>query len=223
MQNWRLVAGGSGLILFLGLATAVILNAPFVAAFDAWMQSWVFPLRSDDAAAVLTVLTHVSGTKVSIVLAAAFTIYLALRIGKRQAVAYAGCIVVGEAVVAVTKLVVGRTRPLGMNLIEFPNDASFPSGHTFAAIAIVAFSLYVIVCTHPAMPRGIKIALIVVAIIWPILIAFTRIYLGAHWPTDILGSFLVGGCAFFPFATYAWQRVSNSRPQALRGAHARQD
>ena len=223
MQNWRLVAGGSGLILFLGLATAVILNAPFVAAFDAWMQSWVFPLRSDDAAAVLTVLTHVSGTKVSAVLAAAFTIYLALRIGKRQAVAYAGCIVVGEAIVAVTKLVVGRTRPFGMNLIEFPNDASFPSGHTFAAIAIVAFSLYVIVRTHPAMPRGIKAVLIIVAVAWPILIAFTRIYLGAHWPTDILGSFLVGGCAFFPFATYVWQRVSNSRPQALRGAHARQD
>ncbi len=228
MQNWRLIAGGVGLALFIGLATAVVMGAPFVGAFDAWMQSWVFPLRNDNATAALTALTHVSGTKVSIVLAGAFTIYLWVRIGRRQALTYAGCVVAGEAVVAVAKFVVDRTRPLGMNLIEFPNDASFPSGHTFAAIAIVAFALYVVVRTHPAMPRSAKVMLAAVAVIWPLLIAFTRIYLGAHWPTDILGSLLLGGCAFFPFATYAWDRIcgdaDSSRPlQAVRGAHARLD
>ena len=226
MQNWRLAAGGVGLALFVGLATAVVMGAPFVGAFDAWVQSWVFPLRADGATAILTALTHVSGTKASIVLAGGFTIYLWVRLGRRPALTYAGCVIAGEAVVAVAKFIVDRTRPLGLNLIEFPGDASFPSGHTFAAIAIVAFALYVVVRTHPGMPRGAKVALAVVAVAWPLLIAFTRIYLGAHWPTDIMGSLVLGGCAFFPFATYAWNRIcgdadSSRPPQPVRGAHAR--
>ncbi len=222
MQRWRLVAGSLGLALFIMLTVGVVLNAPFVSAFDAWVQSWTFPLRGDEATAVLTALTHASSSKVSILVAVAFTVYLAVRIGKRQAAVYGGCVIVGEAAVTLAKLVVDRTRPLGMNLIEFPGDASFPSGHTFAAIAIVAFALYVVVRTHPSMPQAAKAALAVVAVAWPILIAFTRVYLGAHWPTDIVGSFLLGGCAFFPFATWAWDRVCDAPVKALRGAHARQ-
>lgn len=204
--RWRLILGGAGVILFVALAIAVAADAPFVSAFDASMQAVVFPLRGEGATAALTALTHLSGTRVSIVLGAAFMVYLAMRIGKREAIAYAGCAIAGEACIALAKLAVDRMRPIGMNLIEFPADASFPSGHTFAAIAVVSFALFVVIRTHPRMPRPAKGILVAIAIAWPLLIAFTRVYLGAHWPTDIVGSLIAGGCAFLPLATYVWDR-----------------
>lgn len=224
--RWRLIVGGVGIAAFIALAAAVMIGAPAVDACDAWIQSVVFPLRVDGITTVLAVATDLSDTLVSVVVAAAFVGYLALRVSKRSAFVYASCVIAGEASVALAKLVVSRTRPIGMNLIEFPSDASFPSGHTFAAIAIVSFALFVLMRTHPKMPAAGKVLLGAIAVAWPVFIAFTRIYLAAHWPTDIIGSFLIGGLAYFPLATYAWTRLAEDAPrehEGHEGQHAGSD
>lgn len=206
-RSWRLVLGIIGLISFLGLTACVALNMPFVTSIDSAIQSVIFPLRNEGMTPVLSFITDMSDTLVSVIVAVAFAAYLLIRIGKREAITYLSCIVIGEAIIAAVKFIVDRTRPIGMNLIDFPSDASFPSGHTFAAIAIVSFTLFVIIRTHPGIPGVAKVILVILAILWPIFIAFTRIYLGAHWPTDIIGSALIGAVAFIPLATYAWDRI----------------
>ena len=65
-------------------------------------------------------------------------------------------------------------------IIPYPNGYSFPSGHTMHALgAATAFLL----CN-----RRLGIAAMVLALC----IAFTRVYLGVHYPTDIIGGMLVG-------------------------------
>ena len=66
-------------------------------------------------------------------------------------------------------------------LIKRPKGYSFPSGHTTLAFA-VAFIAYRILPKRYSIP-----ALLIAA-----LIAFSRMYLGVHYPTDILGSILAG-------------------------------
>lgn len=79
-----------------------------------------------------------------------------------------------------------RIRPCDINtsiklLIERPNDYSFPSGHTASSFATVTALL---LCK---MKRIGKVALLLA-----ILIAFSRMYLYVHYPTDILCGIVVG-------------------------------
>lgn len=84
------------------------------------------------------------------------------------------------------KNLVARTRPCDVNtaiqlLISHPTDYSFPSGHTAASFTAVA-ALYF---------SGDK-KIWKAAIVLGILIAFSRMYLYVHYPTDILGGALIG-------------------------------
>ena len=85
----------------------------------------------------------------------------------------------------IIKPLVGRIRPFAVNtavelLIAPPADASFPSGHTAASFAAV-FALWA--SGSPLWKPALALASV---------IAFSRLYLYVHWPTDILGGILVG-------------------------------
>lgn len=81
-----------------------------------------------------------------------------------------------------------RVRPFNYEdvrlLIQTPKDYSFPSGHTSAAFAFAFVAI-------KERLRINKINLFVPATILAILIAFSRLYLFVHFPTDILGGVLV--------------------------------
>ena len=83
------------------------------------------------------------------------------------------------------KPLVGRIRPFAVNaavelLVNAPLDASFPSGHTAASFAAV-FALKA--AGSPLWKPALAVA---------ILIAFSRLYLYVHWPTDVLGGAVLG-------------------------------
>ena len=83
------------------------------------------------------------------------------------------------------KPLIGRVRPFAVNpavelLVSPPLDASCPSGHTAASVAAV-FAL-----------RGSGSPLWKPALAVAVLIAFSRLYLYVHWPSDVLGGALLG-------------------------------
>lgn len=86
----------------------------------------------------------------------------------------------------VLKHVFARVRPCEVNttiqlLVPRPSDYSFPSGHTAASFAAVAALFF----------AGQK-KLWKPALVLAVLIAFSRLYLYVHYPTDILGGIVVG-------------------------------
>lgn len=99
---------------------------------------------------------------------------------------------------------VGRIRPFALNdavelLIPPPGDPSFPSGHTSASFAAAAVLLL-------TRWRGRWAALVLAG-----LIAFSRLYLYVHFPTDVLGGLVVGVlCGVL--AVTIWNRWLASSP-----------
>ena len=113
---------------------------------------------------------------------------LALMIPKktRKAGIVAACsLLLGALITNVTlKPLVDRVRPYNYSdaiipLGRIPVEASFPSGHTCASFACAL--IYV-----RMLPKKYGVPLIVLAT----LIALSRLYLGVHFPTDVLGGFL---------------------------------
>jgi undecaprenyl-diphosphatase len=93
------------------------------------------------------------------------------------------------------KAAIGRVRPwLALGLpapIGHPDDGSFPSGHAAGSFCVAAFLAVLL----PAVWRGSRGRARLIALAGMILataIALSRVYLGAHFPSDVLGGALLG-------------------------------
>jgi membrane-associated phospholipid phosphatase len=89
-----------------------------------------------------------------------------------------------------TTLVVHRQRPDVPRLEQLPVDASYPSGHTAASIAI--YCGIALLLTSRIADRSVRVAIWVVAAVVPVFVAFSRMYRGMHHPLDIVGGVLIG-------------------------------
>jgi undecaprenyl-diphosphatase len=69
--------------------------------------------------------------------------------------------------------------------------ASFPSGHSMMS-AVVYLTLGALLArTQP--DRGVKVYIMTIAVVLPALVGISRVYLGVHWPTDVLAGWSLGG------------------------------
>ncbi len=100
----------------------------------------------------------------------------------------------------VLKHVFSRTRPYEVvegliPLIPAPRDFSFPSGHTASSFA-AAISIY------RTMPKIFGVSALILAG----LIALSRLYVGVHYPTDVIGGLLGGMAAAYTAGYFLLQR-----------------
>jgi membrane-associated phospholipid phosphatase len=99
-------------------------------------------------------------------------------------------LVVESATYRVTSLAVPRERPDVRRLEDLPVDASFPSGHTAAAIAVYAGLVLLVTSRFPT--RALRLGAWAVAIVLPVFVALARMYRGMHHPLDVAGGLVIG-------------------------------
>lgn len=83
-----------------------------------------------------------------------------------------------------------RARPGEDVAAYLESSFSFPSGHATFSIALYGFIIWLLLRNKRSFRRDIAIALLSVLIV---LISFTRLYLGVHYVTDVLGGLIIGG------------------------------
>ena len=98
-----------------------------------------------------------------------------------------------SATYRVTTLAIHRDRPHVHRLEPLPADASFPSGHTAASVAVYAG--LVLLLTSRIRHRTARVAAWALAVLLPAFVAMSRMYRGMHHPLDVAGGLVVGVAA----------------------------
>jgi membrane-associated phospholipid phosphatase len=103
----------------------------------------------------------------------------------------AGVTVAGNGVLTLAlKQAVARPRPPLSGALAAADGYAFPSGH--AATAAAAFGVLAFLCAGPVRAWAARVAIWAGAAMLATLVGISRIYLGVHWTTDVLGGWAFG-------------------------------
>ncbi|MCL2112063.1 MAG: phosphatase PAP2 family protein [Clostridiales bacterium] len=185
--------------------------------FDEAALSAIFGIREDGATAVFRVLTFCG----DLVVIGGLCVFLMLLPGRMKiGVPIAIMVAAGWFAGTVIKGLVGRPRPDTADWLVDTFGYGFPSGH--AVVSMIFWVALMILVGRVLILQDNRLAaalLRVVFLVLAVLIGFSRLYLGVHYPTDVLGGWLLAGgvlmvsFAFYEnFWPYKW-RVTYNMPE----------
>ncbi len=183
-----LTAAG-GLWLFGGIVQDILAGDPLVhfdQAVATTLQSWATPL----ATPVFVGISRLGSLGVG-VLALGVTVCYGWRRQWLQLGAWLVALGGGEALNLVLKQLLARPRPPVVHPLVSAAGYSFPSGHAMASLiayGMLAYFAILALRTWRARTGAVCAAALLV-----LLIGFSRLYLGVHYVSDVLGGFAVGG------------------------------
>ena len=159
-------------------------------AFDSEITRWFVDHRTPTWTDAMRIVTWLGSSAVIIPLA--IVVVVALLIGRRPWLAFFVALAVGGASLlsALAKHAIGRDRPPVDIQLQHPHGSAFPSGHA-TQVAATYFALAVVV-TVLTKSRALRAVTWTAATLIVLLVGVSRVYLGVHWATDVLGGWLLG-------------------------------
>lgn len=179
-----LLMGGAW--LFLGIVEDVISNDPLI-QFDQLIYAALQGLRTAWGDRLMVAITEAGGAVGTVFLIAGVALLLAIKRRWRTLGYWLAAIGMAEIFVVLLKYTLERARP--HNIYTGLAQFSFPSGH--ATSSIVAYGFLAFLVSRGKSDRG-KMAITLLAAAVITLIAFSRIYLGVHWFSDVLAGMSLG-------------------------------
>jgi membrane-associated phospholipid phosphatase len=165
-------------------------------SIDLFVQNYFYTIRTDSLVRVMHFITDLFGSTtyfVGIILVASLLIYF-LR-GQKYTLLFIGAIVTSVVVVQLLKLFFDVGRPLN-GAIEVTGQ-SFPSNHATTATVFFMMLIYIFDSHFRSFGRKVFNTLCIFGIF---LIAFSRLYLGVHWFSDVFWGIMLGLLISYIFA-----------------------
>ncbi len=135
-------------------------------------------------------ITALGGTTLRL-LAAAFGITVLLMLGRRRPALFLGVAMIGGLLVNTAfKHIYARPRPDFLDHLTNAGGTSFPSGHSFGAITIL-LALALVACGFANRSTS-RCLLLGAALVLGLCVAWSRVWLGVHYPSDVLAGWLGG-------------------------------
>jgi undecaprenyl-diphosphatase len=191
------------LVLFFGLTAAVLAGVA-----DSWDRTLMLTLAAGREPWLtwwMKLLSVAGSGLIEIPLALLLIFGLAVRKRKAEAWWYTAAALSGWALYALAKLAVHRPRPHVIpRLMHGAGWYSYPSGHSM--LAPIIFGLGIIVWAAPWPSPALRRAALALAALLALGIGFSRVYVGAHYPSDVVGGLLLG-TAWSALALLWWERV----------------
>ena len=168
-----------------------VLHKDELATRDSPVAAWLVGHRTGWLTGFMQVVTTLGSGRVVVVLLILATLVLT-RKGYRWSTAVMLALVAGGTGVLVDsiKLLTTRTRPSIADLLTAAPGYAFPSGHSAMAAATYGAIAYLL--AGRLRRWGHRVSVWAVAVLVIMLVGFSRLYLGAHWLTDVLGGFALG-------------------------------
>ena len=205
------------LAILLGLAVLTALAGIGVRAWAPGFDAQALRAIAGGRNATLTSVAWVVTEAGSFVLLAPLSIaFLLLRRWKRPADDIAlAVIAIGSALLPfVVKLIVARPRPTIEHLSHL-SSLSFPSEHTTQAAAIY---LTIAIMLSQSLTRGWREAAIALGVVIALAVAWSRVYLGVHYPTDVTAGLVLGWS--WALLVFHWARPKLIQDQPALGRPA---
>jgi len=171
---------------------------------DLFFNQFFNNLRSDGMTSLMKAISDIFDPIVVLAICVVAVLFFILKISftrgfnfsqkkEKLILVFAGLMLGGALLQYLFKIIISRARP--ENILVNESSFSFPSGH--AVISIILF-LFLIFLFNDKIRFNLRRLLFVAAgVLIVFLIGVSRIYLGAHWFSDVIGGWALGLCWFF--------------------------
>jgi undecaprenyl-diphosphatase len=189
----RLAVGWAVLVAATTVAGVLLVPAPSsaVGGFDAAIVENVAEMRTEVTARVVLVVTQLAALELAIPLIVLLGLFDGLRRGRWETLVLPAVTVGGGLALSVAvKFLTWRDRPDEDLAVIDALGPAFPSGHVIRAVALAATFSWLLI---RAVPRARPVWIATAAGVAVATVALARIYLGAHWPSDVLVALVASG------------------------------
>ena len=178
----------TGLNLFLEIAEQ--LAEDDLHGFDLFISNLIIAFRNEALTNILVFITHLGDRFAYITLTIIIAIILLIKSKKWNFILQIIAVnIIAFFINIFLKGYYGRERPSAEHLVEV-SYLSFPSGHAMSAAAFYGFLIYL--CLRYVKSLWLKLLISLICFLLILSIGLSRIYLGVHYPSDVLAGFLGG-------------------------------
>ena len=193
-KNIKYIILGILVACFITILCLVLTNN--ISDFDNAIYKFITIYRNDTITNLYKFITFFGSTTFIVALC---LLFLLIFWKQKKGFAISACLIGSTLINNIIKLLVRRERPLDLIMVE-ESTFSFPSGHTMASVSMYGLLIYLVWKSN--LSKKIKVILTSLLGLLIIFIAASRIYLGAHFTSDIVGAVLVSSIWLIIFISF---------------------
>lgn len=164
-------------------------SSGIISRFDTELFYFLYSLRTPVATAIMTLFSFM-GVQLTIVLFLVVTLFLLRKNHKGDIIVFSTIVILGGVVNVLLKDVIQRPRPTLSPLYNMYNDYSFPSAHAMNSLLFYATASYIVF--HITRNRREGSIVTIISVLLVLMVGISRVYLGVHYPSDVLAGYLAG-------------------------------